>query len=304
MKKKVLAVDDSSDILDVVKDMLTPHSYEVSTAQNGAEALSKYVSIKPDLVTLDVSMPVMNGVETLSKILKIDNNARVIMLTALEDEGLLKQCLSKGAIGYITKPFSEKDLLYTVTRVFSLDYNKYVNAFFSQVCKTLDVSIKKMVHPLASVTLNNVELIQQEEPVQRLTSSDLSQIKYVPMAQQVQLEIPSDAIGYISKFKGQKEGLIISFIEEKHLSTLFDNNVKKSGNSKTGADFEFFNIINFKVLSHLANSQKIRLEPEPVTLYNKETDRPAISNDILKAKLDINLAAKTVPLEIQLWCDL
>lgn len=303
-KKKVLAVDDSPDILDVIKDMLSQYPYEVYTADNGAQALDKYTRFKPDVVTLDITMPVMNGYETLSKLLELNGNAKIIMLTALENQELLARCLSRGASGYLVKPFSEEELVIAITQVFSIDYNKYINAFFSHVNNALDNSIKKLVHPLASVTLNDTKLLYKPTSHQTFSStSDLSQIKSVPvMVQELKLNAPDGTVGYISKFNGQQQGMIVSFIGKKDLGFLVEcSHVKKNNCSQ---DLEFFNIINMKVLSHLANSKNIRLYPEQVSVYDENEDKFAPANDVAKAKFEVDIGGRVIPLEIQLWFNL
>ena len=80
----ILVVDDSNLIRNLVKSMLKLKNHEVDTADNGAQALDKYFKFQPDLVILDLSMPIMDGHETLTRLLRQDANAKVIMFSALE----------------------------------------------------------------------------------------------------------------------------------------------------------------------------------------------------------------------------
>ena len=109
--KKVLVVDDSSSVLDHTIRILTELNYKIEKAYNGTEALSKYTTFKPDIVILDLLMPVMDGIEALERILKIDKGANVIITSQPGTADTLKRCLELGARGYIIKPFSSKELI-------------------------------------------------------------------------------------------------------------------------------------------------------------------------------------------------
>lgn len=110
--KKVLVVDDSSLIRKMLRQLLEKNNYAVvGEATNGQEAVDMYPQVKPDVVTLDVTMPVMDGVEALKKIKEIDKDAKVIMLTAAGQKDRIMEALKLGALAFITKPFDENDLL-------------------------------------------------------------------------------------------------------------------------------------------------------------------------------------------------
>ena len=82
----------------------------VGEANNGAECIKLYQKLKPDFVTLDITMPVMNGLDALKELKKIDANAKVIMLTAIGFEERIKECILAGAIHYIVKPFKIEEV--------------------------------------------------------------------------------------------------------------------------------------------------------------------------------------------------
>jgi CheY-like chemotaxis protein len=108
---KVLAVDDNPAIVSLINDILTSRGYQVETAENGKTALQKYPLFKPNIVTLDLMMPEMSGYETLTKILEIDRKAIVIMLTANSEDDAVIDCMKRGAMGYLTKPFKSNELM-------------------------------------------------------------------------------------------------------------------------------------------------------------------------------------------------
>ena len=117
---RVLIVDDSMFIAKQLGQIFTSEGFEVAgTAADGAQGLEKYKEMHPtiDLVTMDITMPVMDGVSALEKILEFDKNARVIMVSALGKEDVVKKCLMMGAKSYIIKPLDRKKVLERVISV-------------------------------------------------------------------------------------------------------------------------------------------------------------------------------------------
>lgn len=116
MGKKILVIDDEQDLCETVKAQLEANNFKVSTAQNGQEGLDKAKSYEPDLIILDLMMPVMDGFEVY-KMLKKDSKTTsipVIVLTALKQEDAAKKALLMGVEGYMVKPFEQEALLFTI----------------------------------------------------------------------------------------------------------------------------------------------------------------------------------------------
>jgi two-component system, chemotaxis family, chemotaxis protein CheY len=106
MAKRVLVVDDANFMRIIVKDTLTPHGFViVGEATNGNEAVVKYVQLKPDLVTMDITMKEKDGVAAAREILALDPDARIVMVTALGQERMLMDCLTLGVRDFVVKPF-------------------------------------------------------------------------------------------------------------------------------------------------------------------------------------------------------
>ena len=117
---RVIVVDDSMFIAKQLGQILTSEGFEVAaTAGDGAQGLQKYKELAPniDLVTMDITMPVMDGVSALEKILEFDKNANIIMVSALGKEDVVKKCLLIGAKSYIVKPLDRKKVLERVASV-------------------------------------------------------------------------------------------------------------------------------------------------------------------------------------------
>jgi CheY-like chemotaxis protein len=102
---KVLVVDDEPEVRQVLLEFLSSRGYDVIPASRGAEAVAIVESDKPDVVLLDVSMPDMDGVETLRRLNAIAPDLAVIMVTANADIGVTSKLLALGAVDYVPKPF-------------------------------------------------------------------------------------------------------------------------------------------------------------------------------------------------------
>jgi two-component system chemotaxis response regulator CheY len=117
---RVLVVDDSMFIAKQLGQIFTSEGFELAgTAADGAQGVEKYKELYPniDLVTMDITMPVMDGVSALEKILEFDKEAKVIMVSALGKEDVVKKSLLMGAKSYIVKPLDRKKVLERVVSV-------------------------------------------------------------------------------------------------------------------------------------------------------------------------------------------
>lgn len=115
--KKILVADDSEFIRKVLKESLSS-KYEVVLANTGEKTIEMYKKEKPDLVLLDIIMPEgeEEGIQVLEKLIAMDKKAVVIMLTAVGQDTIRAECKGLGVKGYITKPFSEEEVLKEVRK--------------------------------------------------------------------------------------------------------------------------------------------------------------------------------------------
>lgn len=114
---RVLVVDDSMFVTKQIGQILTSEGFEVvATAADGEQGVEKYKELFPnvDLVTMDITMPKMDGVTALEKIMEFDKNAKVVMISALGKQDLVKQSLLLGAKNYIVKPLDRTKVLERV----------------------------------------------------------------------------------------------------------------------------------------------------------------------------------------------
>lgn len=117
MTKTVLIVDDIAFVRKTLAEILTRAHYQVvGEAADGTEAVSLYARLKPDLVTMDVVMPQMSGIDATRRIIKMDKNAKIIIISAMGQENLVMEAINVGAKDYILKPFTTSDVLKTVER--------------------------------------------------------------------------------------------------------------------------------------------------------------------------------------------
>ncbi|MBI4368291.1 MAG: response regulator [Candidatus Omnitrophica bacterium] len=103
---KLLIVDDEVEICDFLKSFFEERNYEVKAASSGQAALAAVEHFKPQVILLDIKMPVMDGIQVLGEVKKKYPRIKVIMVTALETRDKIEECLRLGADNYITKPLS------------------------------------------------------------------------------------------------------------------------------------------------------------------------------------------------------
>ena len=115
---KVLIVDDAAFMRLSMKTMMEKNGFEVvGEAENGAVAIIKYNELRPDIVTMDITMPVMDGLQALKQIIKLDPKAKIIMITAMGQELMVKDSVLSGAKGFIIKPYKEADVIQTIEQI-------------------------------------------------------------------------------------------------------------------------------------------------------------------------------------------
>lgn len=102
----IMIVDDAVFMRTMLKDIIKKNGYDIAgEASNGAEAIELYKQLKPDLVTLDITMPEMDGIQALKGIRDFDPEAKVIMCSAMGQQAMVLEAIKSGALDFITKPF-------------------------------------------------------------------------------------------------------------------------------------------------------------------------------------------------------
>lgn len=113
---KVLLVDDAAFMRMRCAKLLTENGYSVDEAENGQDAVEKYQKIKPDLVLMDITMPVMDGLTAVAEIKKIDPEAKIVMCSALGQQNTVMSAIKAGAKDFIVKPYQPEKILTTIKR--------------------------------------------------------------------------------------------------------------------------------------------------------------------------------------------
>lgn len=118
MGTKVLIVDDAAFMRMMLREILTKNGFEVvGEAASGRDAIEKYEQLKPDLVTLDISMPEMDGISAAKEILARDSKARIVMVSAMGQQAMVVEAIRCGAADFIVKPFQSDQVLDTIAKV-------------------------------------------------------------------------------------------------------------------------------------------------------------------------------------------
>ncbi len=123
MKTRILLVDDAKFMRMMLREILQNAGFEVvAEANNAKEAIRIYQEVKPDLVTMDIIMPGMSGLEAARAIIKLDPRAKIIMVSAMGQQELVKESLDDGASGFVVKPFVLDEVLEKVRKVLDHSY--------------------------------------------------------------------------------------------------------------------------------------------------------------------------------------
>ncbi|HBC91367.1 MAG TPA: two-component system response regulator [Pelotomaculum sp.] len=118
MGKRILIVDDAAFMRMMIKNIVTKNGYEVvGEAENGQDALELYKEHKPDLVTMDITMPEMSGIEGVKAICDFDPAANIIMCSAMGQQAMVMDAIQAGAKDFVVKPFQQDRILQAIERV-------------------------------------------------------------------------------------------------------------------------------------------------------------------------------------------
>lgn len=118
MAKQVLIVDDALFMRNLLRDIFEEAGWEVvAEAENGLQAIEQFIAHQPDLVTMDIVMPEMGGIDAMKKILSDQPAACIVMCSALGQESMVMEAINAGAKDFIIKPFQDRQVLEIVARV-------------------------------------------------------------------------------------------------------------------------------------------------------------------------------------------
>ncbi|GAB3067279.1 response regulator [Virgibacillus ainsalahensis] len=120
MAERILIVDDAAFMRMMIKDILTKNGYIVAgEAQDGAEAVEKYKELTPDLVTMDITMPEVDGITALKQIRELNAEAKIIMCSAMGQQAMVIEAIQAGAKDFIVKPFQSDRVIEAIQKALS-----------------------------------------------------------------------------------------------------------------------------------------------------------------------------------------
>lgn len=120
MPGKVLIVDDAAFMRMMIKDILSKNGFDVvGEAENGKVAIEKFKELNPDLVTMDITMPEMDGIQAVKRLKEIDGNSKIVMCSAMGQQAMVIDAIQAGAKDFIVKPFQPDRVLEAVRKALS-----------------------------------------------------------------------------------------------------------------------------------------------------------------------------------------
>jgi len=180
---RILVVDDESEICSILEEYFTFRNFEVFTAQDGLAAIGKVKENKPHVVLLDISMPIMSGIEALVEIRKIDPFIGVIMVSAITDQATVDKALDLGASDYITKPI---DLVNIETSVM-----KKISAILRKAEDDLRRSNETLRKTLHAVITAMARIVENRDPY---TSGHQEKVARLSEAIALEMGLPAERV--------------------------------------------------------------------------------------------------------------
>jgi len=264
---KVLVVDDNEAIRTMVTKVLQIHEdFKVVTAENGTIALSKYEKFKPDVVILDIIMPIMDGLEVLKRLRQMDDHAAVIMASAASSPDSIEECRKAGAIGFIIKPFHAQELIETIKKLVKpgTEHDRVLN-LYSRIAIDIERTMRKMTDDTLSITLKGIEFEGLEKKI----------------------IIPDNKIAIITEITGERTGELVALADKQTMHQILSaQNESITPEEESTATLELSSVINHDVIIQLMSYTGQKLKLEPPRLFDKETDENVTTQGFIKITLE------------------
>jgi DNA-binding NarL/FixJ family response regulator len=126
IRRRILLADDHSPLLEAAIDLLRPHFDIVGTVMDGATLVSEALRLNPDVIIVDITMPVLNGIEAVQKLVRSGSTAKIVFLTIHSSQEFVKACSEAGAKGFVSKSKMKAHLIPAIYAV--LDDKPYISS--------------------------------------------------------------------------------------------------------------------------------------------------------------------------------
>ena len=290
---RILVVDNSKPTLDIIEKYLEAEGYDTCSAENGAQALNLCMTIKPKVVTLALDLPIMDGFETLKRIRKEFPEINCIVISSLESMEVMERCFRFGAVGFLVKPFTKDELVYTIKNTIKPQAQGMLFHFFTRAASRLDNAMRKLI-PNSAVALVTLEMFPYEVPI-KINYQNVGSIVSIPKIKEIKKwSAPTGKIGFIDLLVGSTEGKIISFIDEKAMFRL------RNFEGVIGDIEEFFDMVHAKIASELAESFERQLHLKRCGHFDEQTfEAPPI--DLHKTEFVFTINKEQIKLDTFVW---
>lgn len=303
----VLIVDDSPTARKQIEESFGDN-WRTETAENGAQALDKFSKLRPSIVTLDVNMPIIAGYETLRKILTIDKDTKVIMISSVENEEILRKCFEGGAMAYIVKPFSSEEISNTleVAEKINKEYRKTV-FIFSRLIREIKNIMENIGYQHVTVLLKDIKILHPDKPIS-IASSDIHKIVNIELGSAKSPKKPEGYKGFVTEIDMRNEpgGIIITWIKTDSLARLREDYEKVE--LPYDQTLESVKIFHDKVaaeMSIIMGGYVCAGDVKPVEVsdddFNKYYKKMCDKLDGAFAKYEISCNDVVVPIEVHLY---
>ncbi|MRR57341.1 MAG: response regulator [Deltaproteobacteria bacterium] len=196
-QERILIVDDEADIALILKLQLEDAGYATSRAKDGIEALEILGRERFSLVLLDIKLPNMDGIQVLERLGPSLQDMAVVMMTAHGSENVAVECMKKGALDYIAKPFSTEDLLKKVERALEFNRTRRDNLLLQQQLeaerKKLGAILRGMADMLVAID-GDGRLISVNRATQEALGLDSDSVQGMPVEELIRADLPADSL--------------------------------------------------------------------------------------------------------------
>ena len=295
---KVLVVDESNPARQEIVVDISSDSCMIETADNGASALDKFFKFKPNLVILSLGLQILDGYETLCEILKMDKDAKVIMISAAENYDIIRKCFDRGAYGFLIKPFIKNKIYATIKNVNI--YNKKVLFVFVKHMNNMHILFKNIGNFPVSISLVNIDV---EHPIitQNISSSEIHRIRNVDTVTQREYHVPRYT-GLITEIlhTNSPVGAIVTWFDAYILNTIYDK-YDITADKSTERNFESINILHNKLLTDIIRASQTELYLNQMKCFEQDLIRKYDVLNMTKVKYTIKYNEIILSMETHLY---